>query len=280
MRKRISHLSKILLLTLGVLLLGAAGCGSQPASIGRVAVVTQINTDNSPTTESQANVLSTTPAIYFSAEVMNAREGTAVDVEWRYLTDNRVVATETFRGGRSEASPQEFIVGVAPATSWIASRITLSGLSWAMGSYEVTIKLNGQAAKQVNFNVVGSQVFDELAKKALVETVYLGSRLNDKNQVAIPGTKFARSQDNIYAVVLLKDAPAGTAVRAVWEQLETGKQISDFNTSFSGSGYLPFDISLNTVGKNWPDRLWPNGTYSVSIYVDKVLVTTKNFSIN
>lgn len=261
-------------------MLSAAGCGSQPVSISQVAIATQINTDNSPVYDSQINVLSTTPTIYLCAEVVGAREGTAVDVEWRYLTGDRLISTEAFRGNRSEDTPREFITGVAPATSWISSHITLSSLSWSMGSYEAIVRLNGQEVKRASFNIVGSQEFDELSKKALVETVYLGSKINDQSQITIPGTRFGRSQEKIYAVVLLKDAPAGTGVRAVWEQLETRKQISAFNTTFSGSGYLPFDISLSLLGKSWPDRLWPAGNYSVSIYVDKVLVTTKNFSIS
>ncbi|OGB75416.1 hypothetical protein A2810_01165 [candidate division Kazan bacterium RIFCSPHIGHO2_01_FULL_49_10] len=263
-----------------ILLLSAASCSSQPVSINRVVIASQINTDNSPIAESQINVLSTTPAIYLAAEVLNAREGTAVDVEWRYLTGDRLVATESFRGGRSEDTPHEFITGVAPVDSWLSSRITLNSLSWAIGSYEVVVKLNNQEAKRINFNVVGSREFDELAKQALVEAVYLGSKLNDQNQVTIPGTRFRRAESTIYAVVLLKNAPASTGVQAVWEQLETGRQISTFSTTFSGSGYLPFDISLSAIGKNWPDRLWPAGNYSVSIYVDKVLVTTKNFSVS
>jgi len=280
MRKTFSHWQKTSFLLLGVLLLSAASCGSKPVSISKAAITTQINNDNSPATASQLNILSTTPTIYLCAEVANAREGAAVEVEWKYLTGDRLVATESFVGGRSEDSPQEFVTGVAPTTSWLSSRVALSGLSWAMGSYEVVIRLNGQEATRIDFNVVGSQAFDDLAKKALVETVYLGSKLNEQNQVTVPGTKFSRSQEKIYAVALLKQAPQGTAVRAVWEQLETGKQISDFNTTFSGSGYLPFNISLSLLGKSWADRLWPAGNYSVSIYVDKVLVTTKNFSIS
>ncbi|MFA5270325.1 MAG: hypothetical protein WC400_01790 [Patescibacteria group bacterium] len=280
MRKIFSQLQKISFLLVGVLLLSAAGCGSKPVSIGDVAIVTQINGNNSPVTESQLNIISTAPAIYLCAEVVNAREGAVVEVEWQYLTGNRLVATESFTGARGDDTPQDFATGVAPTNSWLSSRINLSSLSWALGSYEAIVRLNGKEAKRIDFNVVGSQEFDELAKKALIETVYLGSQVNDQNQVTIPATRFSRSQEKIYAVALLKNAPAGTGVKAVWEQLETGKQISAFNTTFSGSGYLPFDISLSTIGKSWADRLWPAGNYSVSIYVDKVLVTTKNFSVS
>jgi len=264
----------------GVLLLSSAGCNSKPVSIGQVAVASQINTDNTPVNGGQINILSTTPTIYLCAEVINAKEGAVVEVEWQYLTGSRLLATESFIGNRGDGSPQEFLLGIAPTNSWLSSRVDLNSSSWGTGSYEVIVRLNGQEAKRVSFNVVGSQDFEDIAKKALVETVYLGSQINDQNQITIPTTRFSRSQAKIYAVVLLKKAPAGTGVRAVWEQLETGKQINSFNTTFTGSGYLPFDISLNTMGRNWPDKLWPIGNYSVSIYVDKVLVTTKNFSIS
>ena len=279
MRKNFSCLY-IPVILLGVLLLSAASCGGKPAQVDRAAIATGINPDNSPVGEAQLNLLLTTPTIYLCAEVVNAKEDTAIDVEWRYLTADRVLATETFRGGRTDDRPQEFITGVGPATSWLYSHITLTGLSWPMGSYEVTVKLDGQEVDRVDFNVVGSQQFDELSKKALVESFYLGSKLNDQSQIAIPGSQFSRSQEEIYAVALLKGAPAATKVRAVWRYLEGGVTINDFLTTFSGSGYLPFDISLSRFGKLWSDRLWPAGTYSVSLYVDNVLVTTKNFTVS
>jgi len=279
MRKIFSHLS-IPVILLGVLLLSAAGCGSKPAQIDRAVIAMEINHDNSPVREAQPNLLLTTPAIYLCAEVANAKEDTTIDVEWRYLTADRVLATEAFRGGRTDDRPQEFVTGVGPATSWIYSHITLTGLSWPVGSYEVTVKLDGREVSRVDFNVVGSQQFDELSKKALVESFYLGSKLNDQSQIAIPGSQFPRSQGEIYAVALLKGAPAATKVRAVWRYLEGGVTINDFLTTFSGSGYLPFDISLSRFGKLWPDRLWPVGTYSVSLYVDNILVTTKNFTVS
>lgn len=263
-----------------LILLSAAGCGGKPTQIGRVAIATQINRDNSPVGESQLNILLITPTIYFCAEAINAKEGSAIDVEWRYLTGDRLLATETFRGGRTDDRPQEFITGVGPVTSWIYSHITLSGLSWPVGSYEVTLRLNGKTERQTDFNIVGSQEFDELGKRALVESFYLGSKLNDQNQVAIPGNQFTRSQEKIYAVALLKNAPVATKVKAIWRYLEKGVTINEFLTTFSGSGYLPFEISLSHFGRIWPDRLWPAGTYSVSLYVDNVLVTTKNFSVS
>jgi hypothetical protein len=279
MRKNLSRLY-IPVVLLGVLLLSAASCGGKPAQIGRAVIATEINSNNSPVGETQLNLLLTTPTIYLCAEVVNAKEDTAIDVEWRYLTEDRVLGTETFRGGRTDDRPQEFVTGVGPATSWLYSHITLTGLSWPVGSYEVTVKLDGREVNQVDFNVVGSQQFDELSKKALVESFYLGSKLNDQSQIAIPGSQFSRSQGEIYAVALLKGAPVATKVRAVWKYLEGGVTINDFLTTFSGSGYLPFDISLSRFGKLWPDRLWPAGTYGVSLYVDNVLVTTKNFTIS
>lgn len=272
-------IKKLLFLLPLILILTAAGCRGNVSNIGKVAVATQVNIDNSPIGDSQSVILATTPAIYLSAEVINGQIGTKVDVEWRYITGNKILATEFFRGNRNNSRPHEFVTGKKLTDSFLSSRIVLSKLGWDLGSYEVVIQLDGQIVKRIGFNIVSSNEFDDMSKKAMLKKLYLGSKINNQAQIAIPGSRFTQNQEKIYAVALLQNVPAGTIIQAVWKHLDNNQVITSFSVPFSNSGYLPFEISLDRFGRLWSDNLWPKGTYEVSIYVDNVLVTTSNFTV-
>ena len=272
-------IKKLLFLLPLILILTAAGCKGDVTSIGKVAVVTQVNIDNSPVGDSQSVILATTPVIYLSAEVINGQPGAKVDIQWRYVTGDKILVTESFRGRQSSSQPHEFVTGKKPINSFLSSRIILSKLGWDLGSYEAIIQLNGQLIKRIGFNVVSGNEFDEMSKKAMLKKLYLGSKVNEQGQIAIPGSRFAQNQEKIYAVALLQNVPAGTIIQAVWKHLDNNQVITNFSVPFSSGGYLPFEINLDRFGRLWADNLWPKGIYEVSIYVDNVLVTTSNFTI-
>ena len=279
MNHQFKSYSYLLLILPLFLILTAAGCQKEVTSLGRVAITTQINNDNTPTGESQQILLLTTPVIYLTAEIINAKHNTQVTVEWHYLTEDQMLATESFRGGRTQGRPHEFVVAPQPMTSFLSSRITLSDLSWSLGSYQASIKLNGQLVKQIEFNIVGDKEFHEFFPKAMLKSFYLGSQINNKNQITIPGDRFTRDQEEIYAVALLRDVPIGTTIKVTWKYLDANRVITDFSVPFSGDGYLPFKITLNRFSRLWSDGLWPVGIYEITFYVDNVLVTTKNFAV-
>ena len=264
-----------------ILLIMVSGCGApkEGTSVDNLVITSQINANNS-SVNAQNVFLSSVPSIYFTARVINAVQGTKIDVKWVYATGDQIIATESFRGGRSKERPEEFVVGLKPTTSFIASKINLSGIGWSIGTYEVSLSLNGKETGKLNFNVVGDEDFDVLAKKNLLKSFYLGSQINKDKQVAVPGTVFTRNQEKIYAVALFKEVPAGTTIKAVWKYLDDNQSIDAFYTQFSGSGYLPFGISLEKFGRLWHDGLWPKGNFEVSLYVDNVLIITKNFTVS
>lgn len=264
-----------------VLLITASGCGGSKAetNIINLAMSTQINTDNSPVNERNV-FLSSTPVLYFSAVVVGATSDTKIEVKWLNATKNQVLATETFRGGRTAERPQEFLVGTKPVNSYFSSRLNLVGISWPLNTYEVQVALDGKEVGKINFNVVADKDFDVINKQSYLKNLYLGSAINKDKQVTIPGTTFERSQEKIYAVALFQDMPANTDVLAVWKSLSDSRNIDSFYTKFSGSGYLPFEISLEKFGRLWSDGLWPKGIFEFSLYVDNVLVITKNFAIS
>jgi hypothetical protein len=172
------------------------------------------------------------------------------------------------------------VIGLKPTTSYLSSKINLSGAGWSVGTYEITVNLNDKEIGKLNFNIVGDKDFDLLAKKNLLKSFYLGSQINKDKQITLPGTVFARNQDKIYAVALFKEVPAGTTMKAIWKYLDNNQSIDTFYTQFSGSGYLAFEISLEKFGRLWSDGLWPKGNFEVSLYVDNVLIITKNFTVS
>jgi len=261
----------------------ATGCGQTTdniTSLGKLGITTAINNDNSPFNDFEQVVISTAPEIYLSAQIINVVQGTKAQVEWRYVTGNQIIATEFFKGERSDDKPHEFVIKTSPATSFFSSQITLSDINWPVGSYEVTVTLNNQTIKKINFNIVNDNDFDQLSKKAMLKNLYLGSMVNKENQIAVPGDNFACDQEKIYAVALFQNVPAGTIIKANWTYLDTNRIITNFSVPFSGAGYLPFEINLDRFSRLWSNRLWPAGTYKVSIYVDNVLVTTRNFTVS
>jgi len=273
------NIKKVVGLSIILLLLGAASCGKgstdSATRIGQLTITTQINSDNTPVGE-VATVLDRAPKIYLSAEVVNARRGDQVTVTWRQVTLDQIIATEVFTGRRSSDQPHDFIIQPSPTTSWLASTIVLGDISWPTGEYEAAVQLNDQTNKNVGFTVVMENEFDIAAKKALVKTVWLGKGITSENQIVQPSTQFDRYEDKIYAVALTQNAPKGTQVRGVWKLLETGEVLNEFVTDVSGNDYLPFALTLDEVGRS----VWSKGSYTFSLYVDNVLVTTKNFTIS
>ncbi|MBU1082879.1 hypothetical protein KKE14_00320 [Patescibacteria group bacterium] len=262
-----------------LVLVGGCGQPKEGARLTELTIASQVNADNSPV-NSQNVFLSSTPAIYFTAKAVDAIQGTRIDIRWMDATRDQVLATEVLRGGRNKERPQEFMLGLKPATSYIYSKINLTGVGWLIGTYEVQVKVDGKDAGQLNFNIVGDKDFDLLTKKTLLKSFYLGSQINQNKQVTIPGTTFSSNQEKIYAVALFKEVPANTDMKVVWKYLDGNQDIDSFYTKFSGSGYLAFDISLEKFGRLWPNRLWPKGNFEVFLYVDNVLIITKNFTVS
>lgn len=264
-----------------VLLMITSGCGQpkEGVSLANLTTTNQINADNSPV--SSKNVfLSSTPAIYFTAKVIDATQNTVVEVKWRNATKDQVLATESFKGGRTKDRPQEFMVGLKPTTSYLYSKISLSGIGWSIGTYEIQAKLNGVEVGKLNYNIVADDDYDLINKRNLLKNLYLGSQINQDKQITVPSTVFDRDQEKIYASALFKDVPVGTTIRTVWKYLDGNREIDSFYTKFSGSGYLVFEISLEKFGRLWSDGLWPKGNFEVSLYVDNVLIITKNFTVS
>lgn len=269
---------KIIFLVALLLILGAASCQSDNASIatiGEMAVTTAINNDNTPVS-SLPVILDTSRKIYAAVEIVNAERGDSVQVVWNYASKNTIIATETFNGKRAGDRPYEFLGGPSPTTSWLASSVILTDLNWPNGDYEVVVQLNSKETKTFGFTVTNEHELDTATKKAMIKSVWLGKGVNSSHQITQPTTNFSRTDQNIYAVVLTKDLPANTKLKAHWTLLETGEIINEFNITASGSDYISFALNLQQANRT----AWARGNYTFSLFVDNVPVVTKNFQVN
>ncbi len=271
------NIKKIGLCMALLLILGAAGCGGARKTIqlGQAIITTQINANNSPVGE-VATILDSTRKIYLSAEVIDARRGDKVQIAWRNVGKDQILATEAFTGRRTSDRSTEFTVSATPTTSWLASTLVLSDISWVAGDYEAIIQINSVEVKRVGFAIVTERDYDTATKQAYVKNIWLGTELNSRDQIVSPATIFSKTDETIYAVVSLQNVPKGTKFQGTWKLLETNQTLNNFATEFTGSGYLPFDISLNEVRRS----VWIKGNYTFTIAVDNLPVSTKNFTIN
>lgn len=272
------NFKKIIFLIVLLLILGAASCkgsSSSTAAIGEVMVTTEINNDNTPVGNLPV-ILDTSPKIYVAVEMINVQRGDSVQVVWRYLPKDQIIATETFTGRRASDRPYDFVGGPSPVTSWLASSVALADLNWLNGDYEITAQLNQRDTKKIGFSVTNEHGLDTANKQAMIQNTWLGKGINSNHQITLPTTNFAKTDQNIYAVVLTKNVPANTRFKAQWELLETGEIVNEFVTSVSGSEYVSFVLNLQQAGRT----AWAKGNYTFSLFVDNTLVITKNFQVS
>ncbi|QYR53801.1 hypothetical protein [Lysobacter soyae] len=110
-----------------------------------------------------------------------------------------------------------------------------------------------------------------------VSGVTLGSRVNDKARVVVP-TKLFKPDDTIYASVSTKtctDAATDGTLGVLWTYGEgdASQQVQTESTDlrFSGSGDTVFSIAK-------PDA-WPNGKYTVEIFLNGVSADRQTYSV-
>jgi len=92
-----------------------------------------------------------------------------------------------------------------------------------------------------------------------------------------PTTAFSPSS-TIHAVVTTKSAPNNTVFKIVWYANDTNSAAPC--NSFVGVYQIPTSGTRNIDFNMAPTSNWPAGTYRAEIYVNNMLDTVANFSIN
>lgn len=108
------------------------------------------------------------------------------------------------------------------------------------------------------------------ASTANIPEAYMATDDSGANQTTV----FAQDQ-GFYAIVVLKNAPDDTSVKAVWTAVDVADTdpnllIDEFSIT-TGDATIPFSL-VN-------DNLWPIGSYKVDIYLNDELNQTLEFEV-
>ncbi|MFA5009657.1 MAG: hypothetical protein WC553_00290 [Patescibacteria group bacterium] len=267
------------LVLIALLALGGARCGQNATvngSIEQTSIATGITYDNQPE-NSLEQVPASATAIYLSAEIANPTKSTTVQVAW-YQLPTTVIASEEFSGKR-ESGGNNLDFDYTKSTSWLASRITRTGLSWSLGDYRVEVSLNGNIAKTLFFKVVSDSEAEKASVEKIVSALRVGDALDDDNQLVAAKTSLARGTDNIHIAVTLTGAKAGSNLEVGVRFVKTDLVINSFSSVVSGSKTLIFSLPRDRFGRLWTDKLWPVGSFEVTAKLNGVIARTTTFVV-
>lgn len=111
----------------------------------------------------------------------------------------------------------------------------------------------------------------------LVVSVTNARNVEGEEKNPVDATDIFAPQDVIHSVVAIVDAPAGSKFKAIWRVVDINDPdycntaITEFEVETEGTRNIDFNLS--------PDSPWPAGTYKVEIYVNGVLDTVKEYTV-
>jgi len=135
------------LITSGCIKFNVPDSNKGPATIGSVVVATSVSADGQPLSVS-SNFLATTPAIYVSAQIVNAPEDTTVGARWIYVKDN---------SGKAMNQPLFEDSTTVKGTKYVAFNHAAASGTWSPGQYSISILLNNEETTTTTFTVQGVQ---------------------------------------------------------------------------------------------------------------------------
>lgn len=268
---KFGSLTLVLLFTLG-----AAACSSSnPTSIGQVAVTTGLGLYNQP-----ANELSKVPTsaekIYLSAEVLDSTRVTRTRVQW-YRLPSQLLASEDFQGNRTGTNQFDF--NKQAQSSYLASSISKSDVTWPLGEYRVEVFIDGALAKTVFFTVVTEQEASTSQLASIVRSVKTGDTLNGQFQLSGSETVFERATDHIYVQADIRGAQPGTDLTIKTRFVKEDRIFANFAYEIVDDEVIVVDLARSRFGKLWPDRFWPEGTFEATVLVNNVEVALHTFVV-
>lgn len=269
----------LLLGILAAVVLVAASCRAPKdnSQVSNFSVGRAIDTNN------QVSVVSTqipasAPSIYLSGQVNNPSQSALIRVTWVQLP-NTVIASEDFNGNRNESHPFDF--SKKAATSYFASKVDRSGISWPLGEYKADISLNGRKIDSAFFKVVTDSEAEAEANRKIIERVMFGDSLDeDHGQINKSLTRFGRTQDHIYIQVDMAGPQPGVKLEVQVRYPREDKEINTFTATAGNEESLVFDLPLERFGRMWPDRLWATGAYEADIRVNGTSASQVSFTVS
>lgn len=264
------------LLLISCLLLTAASCSrGMETAIGGVAITTSVNVQNAPE-NNLAEVNASSEAIYLSARVDYPSTATQVQVRW-YRLPSQLIAKESFTGRRSSTHPFDFDKGAG--SSFLASRVEREGISWPTGEYRAEVFLGDQLAKTVFFKIISDAEAQQQAVANKVQQIQLGDTLNSQFKVDKDVAIFTRATNDIYIQVILVDINPNTEVKTSVRYIKEDQQVANFTSEVTGDKELVLTLSRERFGRLWPDRLWPEGVFEISVIIGGVQARTRTFQV-
>jgi hypothetical protein len=264
---------------LAVIILSAAGCNRDiPTRLDKFTFTTAVTTTNAPEASLDSEAIpASTETIYLSAGVMDPLPATKVKVRWTKMP-SQVLASQDFTGkGRNNTQAHDFDRGLA--LSYFASQVTKPGLTWATGEYQVEVFLNGRIVKTLPFHIVNDSESDVRSTQGLLRNLRFGSALTaDQDAIAAARTTFKRSDPHIYIQADFAEAALTSTVDIAVRYIKEDLRLVTSSTQLNDDRVM-VDLELSRLGRLWPDRLWAEGVYEVTVRINDIEVRTTTFTV-
>lgn len=255
----------------------AAGCNSGPGTnITDIKVGLEITSDNRVNQELEV-LPASAATIYLSGRINNTTDNSEVSVRWVQLPGT-TLSTETFNGYRSNSNTFTFDNNFT--TSYFASQIPRTGISWNQGEYRADVFLNGSHVGSRFFKIVSDSEAETQNNRARLSRVIFGNQLNAQNEVETSLTTFARNDAHIYTQVELSSSAPGTRVEASIRYLSSNLSVNTFTTTAGEDDTILFDLPLSRFGNLWNDGFWGAGGYEVEVKINGTAVEKLSFIVN
>ena len=273
---------KKIILVASLIMLTAASCGSRGQSttpvttISDATITTSVDFENKA--ENQVTKLAAgTPSVFLSAKVSNPTKGMTIRVRW-LKTPLSVIGTEDFRG-RGDSVAYDF--DTTQTVSYFASQADRPEASWPLGDDKAEIVVNGRLNQSITFEVVSDADAESATAANRVPSLVFGDRVDAEDNLLSTATTFIATTPKIFAGVKLSQVAVGTDLEVSVRYVRDNASVGSFKTKYeNGRNSLTVEIDSNQLfRRSRPDRIWPVGSYEVTVLVGGVKARTANFII-
>ena len=255
--------------------LSAVACSSELSpQVDSAMIAGEVSLTNEPVSR-LVEVPTSVPVIYLAAAVSNPMSSTQIRVRW-FKLPTQLLASEDFDGRHGDSNRFDF--DSSKSLSSLASRLERPGVSWDMGEYRAEVWLNGKLAKTVFFQVVSDAEAEQLRAQHTVKSITFSDSA-DQGRLGESRLSFGRSTNTIYIQVGLDTTLSGVTIQTSVRYVKSDQIITTFTTVPTGTDPLMFTLPRERFGRFWSDKLWPVGTFEVTVRAGGVTARTQTFQI-